>query len=101
MGWEIEMGEVITLNLERKPGPQQVGKLTDLQLAILAHERASDLFHALNLLSAHAGHLISHMQELLRDDPRINTPEFDTKLGEYNRVWIRAQEALIPGVTQL
>lgn len=95
------MGEVIHLNraevgiaIPVEPQP------TDLQLAIYSAERASELFHALNLLSAHAGHVISHMAEMLRDDPRVKTPEWETKFHEYTKVWLRAQETLIPGVTR-
>lgn len=99
------MGEVVNLNLASRTGissqqssPCDVEPMTDIQLAIKAHERASTLFHSLNLLSAHAGHVISHLTEYLRDDPRIATPEWESKFGEYHRVWISAQEALIPGV---
>lgn len=94
------MGEVIDLRgAVGRSLCGQAAQMSDLQLAIAAHERSADLFQALNHLSAHAGHVIAHLQEMLRDDPRISTPEWTARFHEYNKVWLNAQEALIPGIS--
>jgi hypothetical protein len=62
--------------------------------------REVELYETLSIVVSHANHLIGNMADMLENDARWQSDEWQEKMKDWINRWMHAHEVLTPGITK-